>query len=114
MGYTNYWTQTRDFTEEEWKQIKSEAHYVKDIDREYALKNVVIDNDQVLFYGDCETFRLYKKIENNRIEGYEEQDITFNCCKTRECPYDLAVWHMLVFCAGMINNTKEFNISRDR
>ena len=60
----------------------------------------------------CETFVLNRYKPDT--PDYEGQDLTFNCCKTRELPYDIYVWHLLVFCAGMINNTDKFSISRDR
>ena len=31
MGYTNYWHKYNDFTESEWKQIKEEFNYIKEV-----------------------------------------------------------------------------------
>ena len=29
MGYTNYWTQPTDFTDNEWSKVKMEADYIR-------------------------------------------------------------------------------------
>ena len=29
MGYTNYWNQKSDFTDEQWSKVKMEADYVR-------------------------------------------------------------------------------------
>ena len=31
MGYTNYWHQHNDFTDDQWKEIKEEYEYVKEV-----------------------------------------------------------------------------------
>ena len=31
MGYTNYWHQHNDFTDEQWKSIKEEYDYIKEV-----------------------------------------------------------------------------------
>ena len=31
MGYTNYWTQTRSFTNDEWKKVKDEYEWLKEM-----------------------------------------------------------------------------------
>jgi len=115
MGYTNYWHQYRDFTDQEWIQIQNEMMYIKDIQYK-TLNKITITDEHISFNGirpfSCETFFLNKTTCKDKL--YEDQDLSFHFCKTREYPYDIFVWHMLVFCAGMINNIKEFNISRDR
>jgi hypothetical protein len=115
MGYTNYWFQYRDFTDKEWIQIKKEIMYIKNIQYK-TLNKITITDEHISFNGirpfSCETFFLNKTTCKDKL--YEDQDLSFHFCKTREYPYDIFVWHILVFCAGMINNKKEFNISRDR
>lgn len=115
MGYTNYWHQNIDFTDKEWNQIKNEMDYIQNIQYK-TLDKVYITDEHISFNGirpfSCETFFLNKERCKNKL--YEEQDLSFHCCKTREYPYDIFVWHMLVFCAGMINDVKKFSISRDR
>ena len=114
MGYTNYWHQHSDFTDIEWSQIKEEYDYIKE-----ACAGIIIDEskkaDQIVFNGnskdnqDHETF-VIKKIAKTK-KDYEEQDMSFNFCKTAMKPYDLAVWHMLCFINRVCPN---FAISRDR
>ncbi len=31
MGYTNYWTKKRSFTDDEWKRIKDEYKWLKEM-----------------------------------------------------------------------------------
>ena len=113
MGYTNYWHQNMDFTDKQWKALNEEVKYMEEIsnDNIHILEN---NNNEIAINGNptCETFVLNKN--KPIVKEYEQQDLTFNFCKTRELPYDIYVWHLLVFCAGMINNTDKFSISRDR
>ena len=76
--------------------------------------DVDIETDEIIINGktNCETFVLNRTVPI--VKNYEGQDLTFNFCKTRRLPYDIYVWHLLVFCAGMINDTDVFSISRDR
>jgi len=114
MGYTNYWHQNIDFNDTQWKTLQEEVEYMQEISN--GIIDVLTNDDanEIAFNGkqNCETFVLnrYKPT----VKEYEQQDLTFNFCKTRELPYDIYVWHLLVFCAGMINNTDKFSISRDR
>jgi hypothetical protein len=112
MGYTNYWHQDIDFTNKEWKEIQSEVQYIKEMGENVI--DVHSEDKEIIINGrpGCETFVLNKN--KPTVKEYEQQDLIFNCCKTRELPYDIYVWHILVFCAGMINNTDKFSISRDR
>jgi len=108
MGYTNYWKQPTDFTVDEWCAVKNEAEYLKNIGNNF---NVGIYKDEIIINGNnegCESFDLNCKAKTK--PDYEGQDITFNYCKTKELPYDLAVWHLLTFCQ-MIK--KDFECSRD-
>lgn len=110
MGYTNYWHQYINFTDQQWNQIKNEVNYVI----QYLPSGIEyqVTDEHILIEGGCETFVLEKNLPTE--PEYAGQDINFFFCKTREMPYDLHVWHMLVFCAGMINDTDKFSISRDR
>lgn len=118
MGYTNYYNQSTDFTDKEWNQIKNEFEYIKEI----AGDSIVIQSDikeedhWIQFNGNpgCESFYICKYAKTER--DYKDQDLTFHFCKTRELPYDIYVWHMLVFIMGLkvSNKKKDFEISRDR
>ena len=96
----------------EWKEIQSEVQYIKEMGENVI--DVHSEDKEIIINGKpgCETFVLNKN--KPTVKEYEQQDLTFNCCKTRELPYDIYVWHLLVFCTGMINNTDKFSISRDR
>jgi len=112
MGYTNYWHQHINFDDKQWEQIKNEAEYIDGIaDRNLA--KIEITNEHILIEGNpgCETFLLEKNIPTE--QKYDGEDLSFYFCKTRAMTYDIYVWHMLVFVAGMINNTDKFSISRD-
>ena len=113
MGYTNYWHQDMDFTDKEWKAVQQEVEYMQEIG-DSTIAVIRNDDNEIAINGNptCETFVLtgYKP---DTLE-YEGQDLTFNCCKTRELPYDIYVWHLLIFCVGMINDVNKFSISRDR
>ena len=92
MGYTNYWTRKRAFTNDEWKKVKDEYEWLKEMG-----EGIIVDQsenkDEIMFNGmaikglDHETFCIDKK--NN--------DPSFNFCKTARKPYDLVVWHLLYF-----------------
>jgi|TARA_R100001244_G_scaffold99386_1_gene74270 hypothetical protein len=112
MGYTNYWYQNKPFTDQEWKKVKDEFEYIKEMSSD------VIDEtrkvDEIVFNGkgdlSHETFVLTKNPRTK--EQYKGEDLSFNFCKTAEKPYDLAVWHLLFFAK---NKTKALSeISRDR
>ena len=111
MGYTNYWTQPTDFTDQEWGKVKMEADYIRswsEISVIAKYVNVVIKKSTIEIIGGCETFVLNKfaKVKSD----YQGQDVAFHFCKTREQVYDLAVWHMLTTCAFI---KPDFIISRD-
>ena len=110
MGYTNYWKQPTDFTKDEWNAVMNEAKYIKS---SLSQCNVGVFKNEIVINGTtadntCESFDLYRFAKTK--PDYAGQDITFNYCKTKELPYDLAVWHLLTFCQ-MIK--KDFECSRD-
>ena len=112
MGYTNYWHQHDDITDTNWQLVKVEYDYIKEV------FNGIIDDethqdDEICFNGKGddghETFVFNKNV--NHKKEYSGQDTSFNFCKTRMKPYDLAVWHLLCF----INRIcPAVSISRDR
>ena len=115
MGYTNYWYQTKAFTDKEWISVKDEYNYIKDVSNGIIVDETK-DENEIIFNGNpigdlChETFVLTKNPRTKK--HYEDDDLSFNFCKTAEKPYDLAVWHMLFFAK---NKTKAFGkIKRDR
>ena len=84
MGYTNYWTKKRAFTDDEWKKIKDEYEWLKEMGEE-----IIVDQseneDEIMFNGmaikglDHETFYINKKnlhgthtLEFCRPDGWPE------------------------------------------
>jgi hypothetical protein len=112
MGYTNYWEQPTDFNDDQWVAVMNEAEYIKS---SLSQCNVGVFKDEIVINGKtadntCETLVLPKKALTEADRRYKEQKLDFHFCKTRELPYDLAVWHLLTFCQ-MIK--KDFKCSRD-
>ena len=113
MGYTNYWKQNKSFTDKEWKLVKDEYDYLKEV-----CEGINIDEtkktDEIVFNGirkkeeDHETFVLTKQF---RKPFYKGDNIKFNFCKTARKPYDLAVWHLLTFVKMIAPNS--IDIRRD-
>jgi hypothetical protein len=101
MGYTHYFPQQRDFTDNEWDKTRramSQIHHHAAFKYNVVLKgwngtSLVECNDKTIaFNGDAktgddhETFRIHK-----------EHNPDFNFCKTAYKPYDLVVCALLAF-----------------
>ena len=107
MGYTNYWEQSRDFTDLEWDNIKMDVEYLKEVGYDVAIESVYFGDgsgsDVVNIYGNVkgtEKFSLYKK---------PMEDSFF--CKTRMANYDIAVKYMLARAKAELGN--DFSYSSD-
>ena len=121
MGYTNYWYQTRAFTDKEWYEIKTyllfrhNSFELDDLDKE--IKISILDDNIIQFNGkngrlSCEDFTLYKNI---REPFYKDDNVEFNFCKTRQLPYDMMVWKLLRFIKFVVLSPRDdtFKISND-
>ena len=121
MGYTNYWHQSRAFTDAEWYEIKTyllfrhNSFTLDDLDKE--IKISILDDNIIQFNGkndrlSCEDFTLYKNI---REPFYKDDNVEFNFCKTRQLPYDEMVWKLLKFIKFIVLDPKDlsFQISND-
>ena len=121
MGYTNYWYQTRAFTDKEWYEIKTyllfrhNSFELDDLDKE--IKISILDDNIIQFNGkndrlSCETFTLYKNV---REPFYKDDKVEFNFCKTRQLPYDMMVWKLLRFIKFVVLSPRDdtFKISND-
>ena len=121
MGYTNYWYQTRAFTDKEWYEIKTyllfrhNSFELDDLDKE--IKISILDDNIIQFNGkndrlSCEDFTLYKNI---REPFYKDDNVEFNFCKTRQLPYDMMVWKLLKFIKFVVLDPKDlsFQIMND-
>ena len=118
MGYTNYWHQSRAFTDAEWYEIKT--FELDDLDKEIKISHLSWDEDDhyIQFNGkneklSCEDFTLHKNI---REPFYKDDKVEFNFCKTRELPYDEMVWKLLKFIKFVVLDPKDlsFQISNDK
>jgi len=123
MGYTHYWYQKRDFTGEEWKQIKlaslAVSHIIQHgVDRGPVFIQIDIrgwdgtgkaqfTNDEITFNGDKdklenhETFRLNRVMPDPTTQPWREKYIVrvrdyFAFCKTAQKPYDILVCAVLL------------------
>ena len=109
MGYTNYWHQHDDISNENWKKIENEyKNYVLPV----AGKHIVdfSDPDTIRFDGGCETFVFSKHSTKEADRRYPEEDLSFHFCKTRLALYDIFVWYLLTY----INKIDpSISISRD-
>jgi hypothetical protein len=109
MGYTNYWHQHDDISNENWKKIEDEyKKYVLPV----AGKHIVdfSDPDTIRFDGGCETFVFSKHSTKEADRRYPEEDLSFHFCKTRAALYDIFVWYLLTY----INKIDpSISISRD-
>ena len=121
MGYTNYWYQTRAFTDKEWYEIKTYLLFrhtsfeLDDLDKE--IKISILDDNIIQFNGkndrlSCEDFTLHKNI---REPYYKDDKVEFNFCKTRQLPYDMMVWKLLRFIKFVVLSPRDdtFKISND-
>ena len=121
MGYTNYWYQTRAFTDKEWYEIKTYLLFrhtsfeLDDLDKEISIS--ILDDYLIQFNGkndklSCEDFTLHKNI---RDSFYKDDKVEFNFCKTRQLPYDEMVWKLLKFINFVVLDpwNKQFKISND-
>jgi len=118
MGYTNYWYQHEDFTNDEWHKIQVFFHGLKMV---YGggsyLKADHIINDQtrsdshIQFNGtkgqDYETFELKKSCI------YDDHNVAFNFCKTNRNPYDAMVWALLSYARYVKGDRSQFVVSND-
>ena len=110
MGYTHYFTQTRDFTDNEWIAIKAFSWNLlrnddakKVIDHKHDQK-LEINNKTILFNGikndGHETFVLGKKIKPTSWKsrgGCFKKGEEFQFCKTAYKPYDKYVVAVLCY-----------------
>lgn len=106
MGYTHYFQQQREITDEEWITICQDAEQILDRAKTEGIQ-LVYEYDQTDFppsvtpelirfngvLGDGhETFYLPRKME----PGYRGETYRFNFCKTARKPYDAAVGAILI------------------
>jgi hypothetical protein len=107
MGYTHYWRQKRDFTDEEWTILKAKS---KTILKSFTdgggrldhLSHTEAPEHWIRFNGNpgCEKFILNKYQPEHFFYGWmsmseHSENGSFHFCKTRQRPYDWAVVQVL-------------------
>lgn len=99
MGYTVYFTHNRDFTMQEWGDIRAAVipmlHRLKQIKGGDGTGRPVIDNSDIIFNGDA------SKDEDHETFQLSKCNSGFQFCKTARKPYDRYVKAVLVV-ANMI------------
>ena len=112
MGYTNYWRQSADFSEQEWDTIMA---FYEGLKHTFHFEDETYRGDAIQFNGldgqDHETFVL-KRYANKNVD-YEGCDPNFNFCKTNRKPYDAVVWSLLCFARYIKEDKDTFKISND-
>jgi len=109
MGYTHYWTQTKDFTDAQWQQFTAEVDRVAQAAGAAGVAlgdglgegvGPVVEADHVALNGrgdeGCETFCILREVEK-RAPRYEGDNPAWDFCKTRREPYDDVVTHLLAY-----------------
>ena len=117
MGYTNSYTQRRDFNADEWKKIKLYFRFLLSLygDTVEDLSDPD-DSDTIVFNG---------KRNKSDEYGYPCEDLVISknayaqnlrySCKTRANTYDHVVWEFLVYikCVVLPYNDTSFSIEHD-
>ena len=113
MGYTHYWTQTRDFTRTEWAQIREDFEaLLKDVQHVQGIPlangngdlgtSPEVTDQKIWFNGagddSHETFCL-NRVRPPRESWQSSRGGDF--CKTARKPYDLAVTAALCYLASV-------------
>ena len=118
MGYTNYWYQHEDFTDEEWHKIQVFFHGLKMVygggaylKADHIINDETSSDSHVRFNGtkgqDYETFELKKSCI------YDDHNVTFNFCKTNRNPYDGIVWALLSYARYVKGDRSKFVVRND-
>tara|TARA_R110000868_G_scaffold283476_1_gene543903 strand:+ start:79 stop:447 length:369 start_codon:yes stop_codon:yes gene_type:complete len=114
MGYTNYWRQSTDFSEQEWDLILA---FYRGLKHTFNFKDETYRGDAIQFNGldfeNHETFVLKRYATFVLPKNYEGCDPTFNFCKTNKKPYDAVVWSLLCFARYIKEDKDTFKISND-
>lgn len=136
MGYTHYWTQVRDFTKDEWADIRADlAAILKYAQHEFGIPladaagddgtSPEIDGDKIYFNGVGDGAHETMCVDRVRPpqESWQSRRGT-NFCKTARKPYDRAVVAVLCYLSTItrrddpaigdpIVGTEAFTVSSD-
>lgn len=135
MGYTHYYTQYADFTNEEWEKIKSYTDqmisslpatsasaggYYSDEPLELANgfgeEDPVVDDDEIWLNGKGklghETFHL-SKVKPENPDYVKDRESYWDFVKTARKPYDLIVTAILFAANVVAPNTLQYDSDGD-
>jgi hypothetical protein len=117
VGYTHYWYQSENFSQDEWEKIamdtmkaldfceKSGVEMTSDYD---SPEKAEVNDDRIRFNGvgnlGHETFILEKDQDFGWSQNRELDEAFFNFCKTARKPYDLAVGLVLFIMKNHASN----------
>ena len=105
MGYTNYWTNKRSFTDDEWKKVKDEYEWLKEMG-----EGIIIDQtkltSEIVFNGNPKDEQDHETFYINKANVYDG----FSFCKTARKPYDALVNMTLELATEMLDG---FSYSSD-
>ena len=93
MGYTQYWTQKRDFTDDEWNKLCAffkDMHKITPLFGYDGTGDPEVDSEYIIFNGD------ESKGENHETMSLCKYNIGGDFCKTRRKPYDTCVVAILI------------------
>lgn len=124
MGYTHYWTQPKDYTAKDWKQIGEDIGAIlKDVQHVQGI-SLALEYDQpgtepaieaeiIRFNGlgedGHEGFYITRK---RALENWQTKDrLGWAFCKTARKPYDIAVTAVLCYLASL--EKKPWSVSSD-
>ena len=82
MGYTNYWTQATDFTEDQWSKVKMEADYIRSWSEISAIAKyvgVIIKRNTIEIVGGCENFVLNKPVGRDPPHSFQTAAQALSC-----------------------------------
>ena len=119
MGYTHYWEQFRDLTDDEWSRFIEHVNFYAANEGWNILYGPsgtgrpIVQSDKVMLNGDArlglahDTFAVYKS--KAEIAGYSDTNglvygATFNLCKTNRKPYDKYVVLLLSHLKNIAND----------
>ena len=125
MGYTHYWHQKRDLTNDEWSILTTKVREILDATT-VALESDILSNgtsyqvtDDIIEFNGFddeahETF-IINRLKRERSEWTDveqyNRDGAFDCCKTAQKPYDEVVLAILLVIRDTLGEA--FSVSSD-
>ena len=112
MGYTHYWTQTRDFTTLEWAEL-AKGFFALIANRPPDLALCAEHLGEEPFFDMNEPWFNGIGDEGHETFTLQRQRTGFDFCKTAQKPYDLMVCAMLLYVENKIPGVLEISSDGD-